>query len=302
MSQWIRRGLFAAATLAFLAGAGALAAVHMADSKMNRHIDIAPHDLVLPQDEQSLSRGRYLYATRGCVDCHGANGAGRRFIDDDGLRVAGPNITSGPGSVVTHYTPADWERTLRHGVKPNGRPLLIMPSQDYNRLTDADLGALVSYIRAMPQASGGPAEMQLPLPVRVLYGLGQIPDAASRIDHSLAPEAPVPPGATLAHGRYLAGMCIGCHGDQLTGGRIPGAPPSWPAAADLTLHPGSVMHDRYAQADAFRDMLRSGKRPDGSAIAVMPFESLRELTDEDMQALHLYLQSRGSVVTAQAPR
>ena len=57
-----------------------------------------------------------------------------------------PNISPGPGSVVAKYTPADWERSLRHGVKPDGRPLMIMPSEDYNRLTDADLGALVAYV------------------------------------------------------------------------------------------------------------------------------------------------------------
>ncbi|OWQ93190.1 cytochrome C [Roseateles aquatilis] len=297
MKHWIRRGLFGLATLAFLAGAGALAAVQMADTKMNRRIEVAGRDLHIPQDAKSLERGRYLYATRGCVDCHGANGAGRRFIDADGMRVAGPNLTAGPGSVTLGYTPSDWDRTLRHGVKPDGRPLLIMPSQDYNRLTDEDVGALVAYVQSMPQASGGPAEMQLPLPVRVLYGLGQIPDAASRINHDLPPEPPVPAGQTVAHGRYLAAMCIGCHGEKLQGGRIAGAPPSWPSAADLD-DPLGVMASRYGDAAAFAAMMRSGKRPDGSGIAVMPFESLRELSDDDIAALHRYIRLRGTQVAS----
>jgi hypothetical protein len=38
-------------------------------------------------------------------------------------------------------------------------------------------------------------------------------------------------------------------------------------------------------------MLKSGKRADGSAIQVMPFESLRALSDTDARALHLYLRS-----------
>lgn len=301
MNRWIQRGLFGLATLAFLAGACALAAVHMADTKMNRRIEVASRDVPIPADAASLARGRYLYATRGCVDCHGANGAGRRFIDDDGMRVAGPNLTTGPGGVTMGYTPADWERTLRHGVKPDGTPLLIMPSQDYNRLTDEDVGALVAYIRSMPQARGGPAEMQLPLPVRVLYGLGQIPDAASRIDHTLAPEAPVPAGRTVAHGRYLAAMCIGCHGEQLQGGRIPGAPPSWPEAANLADASGP-MASRYGDAATFARMMRSGQRPDGSTIAVMPFESLRELTDDDLAALHSYLTRHGTQVASSGGR
>ena len=77
--------------------------------------------------------------------------------------------------MVAKYTPADWERTLRHGVKPDGRPVMIMPSEDYNRLTDVDLGALVAYMRQLPPAAGGAAELVLPLPLRALYGLGHDP-------------------------------------------------------------------------------------------------------------------------------
>ena len=38
-------------------------------------------------------------------------------------------------------------------------------------------------------------------------------------------------------------------------------------------------------------MLRSGKRPDGTAITVIPFESLRELNDVDAQAVYAYLKT-----------
>jgi hypothetical protein len=39
-------------------------------------------------------------------------------------------------------------------------------------------------------------------------------------------------------------------------------------------------------------MLRSGRRPDGSAISpVMPFGSLRQMNDTDLRALYAYLKS-----------
>ena len=38
-------------------------------------------------------------------------------------------------------------------------------------------------------------------------------------------------------------------------------------------------------------MLKSGKRPDGGKIEVMPFEALAQLSDVDARALHLYLTS-----------
>ena len=37
--------------------------------------------------------------------------------------------------------------------------------------------------------------------------------------------------------------------------------------------------------------LRSGKRPDGTAITVMPFDSLRELNDVDARAVYAYLKT-----------
>lgn len=291
MNPWIRRGLAATTVLAMLAGTAVIAGLQLADERMNRRLVIAPHELPLPTDVQHLERGRYLYTTRGCADCHGADGGGRVFVDDGSVRLKGPNITAGAGSVTTDYRVADWERTLRHGVKPDGRPLRVMPSQDYARLTDDDLGALVAHVRALPAVAGSGADVRLPLPARVLYGFGQIPDAASLIDHSLPPARPVAEGVTLAHGRYVASMCIGCHGPQLAGGRIPGGPPDWPAAADLRPVAGGVMTTRYTDAQRLTAMLRSGRRPDGTAIAVMPFESLRHLSDVDAAALQLYLSS-----------
>jgi hypothetical protein len=35
-------------------------------------------------------------------------------------------------------------------------------------------------------------------------------------------------------------------------------------------------------------MLRSGKRPDGTPVVVMPFDALNALNDVDLQALYLH--------------
>lgn len=236
------------------------------------------------------AQGHYLFESRGCVLCHGANGAGRVFVDDGkGTRIAGPNITS--AGVTAAYQPQDWDRTVRHGVKPDGRPLMVMPSEDYNRFTDVDFTALVSYVRRLPPVQGGVvATVELPLPARVMYGYGLIPDAASTIDHRLPPSAPVVPAVTVEHGRYVANMCVGCHGEHYSGGKIPGGPPDWPAAANLTAGAGSVMQ-HYPTAEAFAAMFRSGKRPDGTTISVMPFESFTQMSDTDVRAVYAFLKT-----------
>ena len=286
--KWI--GIAAAAVVVI--GAGLVAAVTIvADRKHNRVVQV-PGIKPVPFTTESaaIERGKYLFASRGCGDCHGPNGAGRVFIDDEkgGMRVRSPNIS--PGSAVAKYGELDWVRAIRHGVKPDGRPLLIMPIEDYNRMTDADLGALVAYARSLPPAQGGGAEFQLPLPVRAVYAFGVLKDGPEKVDHSLPPAQPVAEGITRDHGAYVANLCKGCHNDRLSGGKIPGAPPTWPAAANLTAGEGSAMRG-YDSVDKFKAMLRSGKAPDGRQITVMPFATLREINDVDAAAMYEYLRS-----------
>ena len=292
MRKWIARSAVGLTVLVSGAGAAFMVLADMGESKLARRIDVAVTPVAFRSDAASIERGAYLFKSRGCGDCHGADGAGHVVVDDGkGLLVRSPDITPAPNGVVAAYTPADWVRTIRHGVKPDGRPVMIMPSEEYNRFVDADLAAVVAYARQLPAASGAKAEIRLPMPVRALYAAGVVKDASEKIDHSLAPAQPVPEGVTPAHGAYVANGCIGCHGARLAGGKIPGAPPDWPAAAKLTPGPGSAL-DRYPTADQFMAMLKTGKRPDGSSVStVMPFASLKEMNEVDVRALYLHLRS-----------
>jgi mono/diheme cytochrome c family protein len=193
--------------------------------------------------------------------------------------------------VVKDYTPVDWVRTLRHGVKPDGRPAIFMPSEDYARFTDDDLAALVAWLRHMPPVEGDGAVFELPAMLKALYAAGVVHDAAEVIDHRLPPSLPVPEAATAQHGAYVVNSCIGCHGNRLSGGKIPGTPPDWPPAANLTPGEGSVMA-HYPTYESFAAMFRNGRRPDGTPVSqVMPFLSLKEMNDTDVRALYLHLQT-----------
>lgn len=291
MKTWIKRTAVVVLGLAGAAIAAVVIAAQVGDHKAQRRIDVALTPVALRDDAASVERGRYLFRSRGCADCHGVDGSGRDVIDDGkGLLIHAPNITPAPGSATANYGADDWQRTIRHGVAPSGRPLLIMPSEDYNRLTDADLAAVVAYVRQLPATLGSGAVIHLPLPLKALYGVGLIRDAAEKIDHTLPPAEPVPEGISAAHGAYVANACIGCHGKGLSGGRIPGAPPEWPAAANLTPGSDSALA-RYPSDDAFVAMMRSGKRPDGSAVStVMPFAALGAMNDTDLRALYLHLK------------
>jgi len=291
MKTWIKSVAAAIAALVLLGLAGLALGVILGERKMARTLAVPVSPVSLRTDAAHIDNGRYLFSTRGCADCHGANGAGKQVVDEGGILVISPNITRGTGSATAAYAAIDWVRTLRHGVKPDGTPLMVMPSEDYNRLTDDDTSAIISYAQQLPPVAGNGAVMDLPWLYKVQYGFGMIRDAAEKIDHTLAPAAPHVVAASVAHGAYVANSCISCHGAKLSGGKIPGSPPEWPPAANLTPGKGSVM-PRYATLGAFEAMLRSGRRPDGSAISpIMPFASLGEMTDVDVAALHVYLAS-----------
>jgi mono/diheme cytochrome c family protein len=289
MNRWVKWTVATVGVVVVLVAGAAAVGYQLAERKMTRKVEVAITTVPYATDAQWLERGKYLFESRGCVECHGANGGGRVFLDNGkGLRIAGPNITA--GGVTARYQPQDWVRTLRHGVKPNGQPLMVMPSEDFNRLTDQDLASLVAYVRSLEARQGGAAVIEFPLPVRVLYGFGAIQDAAAKIDHSLPPAQPVPAAVNAQHGAYVANICIGCHGEHLSGGKIPGGPPDWPPAANITPGANSAMA-RYPDPAAFVAMLRSGKRPDGTPVRVMPFGSLSKLNDVDAQALYAYLKT-----------
>jgi mono/diheme cytochrome c family protein len=287
---------FVAVTLAIFIGLAAAAIaglVWMGERKLERTVDIRVVPVAYTKDAQALKLGKYLFDSRGCAECHGADGRGKAFIDDTsaGMYVRSPNLTTGANSAVATYTEADWVRAIRHGVSPTGHALLVMPSEDYNRFTDADFAALVAYVRSLPPVAGEPVLMRLPIPVRALYGAGLIKDASEKIDHRLPPSVPVAVGATVEHGAYVANMCIGCHGHGLSGGRIAGGPPDWPPAANLTPGEGSVM-PQYDTVEKFTTMMRTGKRPDGSNVdKAMPFEALKNVNDVDLQAIYAFLKT-----------
>lgn len=279
------------AVVVVLIGIAALLVPVLADRKMARVVPVDPAPVAPATAPEALARGKYLFETRGCADCHGDNGAGHRVIDDPktGMLVFAPNIT--PGGVVAKYTAQDWVRAIRHGLKPNRTPVIVMPSEDYNRLSDEDLAALVGYARTLPAASGGDARIELPLVVKALYAVGFVKDSAEKIDHGLPPAQPVAPKADPEHGRYVAYMCTGCHGPGFAGGRVPGSPPDWPPASNLTPGEGTVLA-RYDTVDKFKAMMRTGRRPDGSAVStVMPFPSLKRINDVELEAMYAFFRT-----------
>src|SRR5690606_1051994 len=105
-----------------------------------KRYQITPVPIGIPIAQGSAERGAHLYATRGCADCHGGDLGGAKVVDEPPVgRLYGPNLTKGQGGVVADYRDEDWVRAIRHGVNPQGRPLVLMPSMEYSEFSEQDL-------------------------------------------------------------------------------------------------------------------------------------------------------------------
>lgn len=244
--------------------------------------------------ERALERGRHLVEARyACADCHGEDFGGGVMVDAFPIGTfLGPNLTSGEGSRVADYTPADWDRIVRHGIRPDGLPA-VMPSEDFLRMSDQELSDIVAYIASLDPVDNEVPPSKLGPLGRVLVATGGIQWSADMIDAHFDDHPAIPPATevSLDFGEHLAGVCAGCHGVELTGGPIKGGDPAWPPAANLTPHAEGLQGWGY---DDFRRAMVEGRRPDGSEIAepmtlVTPIA--RRMSDVEMEALWMYLTS-----------
>jgi cytochrome c553 len=242
----------------------AVAIYLVSESRLNQTIHAPVESIVVPTDISSIQRGQHLAgAIALCADCHGANMAGRVVIDDASARIIAPNLTRGRAGI----SDADIARAIRYGVSPNGRRLVLMPFENYNRFGDDDLGALVAYIRSLPAIQNTLPTSEVRPIGRALLATGRLQLLPAVVVDPTVPRPAAPePGLTPAYGEYLAAIagCARCH--------TLGAPGDW------------------SDADFLRAM-RTGRRPDGRMFeASMPWQYFAQMTDLELRAIWRFLQ------------
>lgn len=77
----------------------------------------------------------------------------------------------------------------------------------------------------------------------------------------------------------------------MSGGAIPGFPSSWPPAPNLTFGVGSALPSWMT--DGFINTIRTGIAPEGIKLRAeyMPWESYKFMSDDELKAVWVYLQS-----------
>lgn len=236
----------------------------------------------------AVSRGQHLVDTRvACKGCHGPDLGGGVVINIPIVAYwAAPNLTTGEGGVTRDFTPQDWDRAVRHGVRKGGRSS-TMPSEEFRNLSDHELSDIVAYVRSVPPVNRDVGKVKLGPVFAFLFATNPGSSLAFVADHH-QPHAAEPPGgeSATALGEHIVQVCRGCHGPNLSGGKMQGDP-DMPIVANITPHESGLK--AWTAAD-FTRALKEGKRPDGSAISErMPWRIYGQMTDAEIAAMWAYL-------------
>ena len=179
-----------------------------------RSYDVPLSSFNAPDDRKAVRRGERLATIYGCNNCHGADLTGSDLFNEPGVaHITAPNLTQ----AVKDYTDGQLERLIRHGIKSDGRSAWIMPAMMFNRLTDADLGAITAYVRSFPAKEGIERQTSIGPLGRIGILTGQFTPQAAQVK-SLPQLATAAADDPLSQGRYLVmTSCTECHGARLEG-------------------------------------------------------------------------------------
>lgn len=263
------------------------------------------------RDPAVIERGRYLAThVSHCPACHGPAEKVARWElgprDDlrGGFGIPGgpfgtffpPNLTPDEETGLGRWSDGEIARAIRTGVLKDGSVGIVMQSA-VGELSDEDLTAIVSYLRAIPP-------IRHPVPKDQL---GFLAKAMGGMFHPRRGERPADaPGPSVERGAYLAkgpAICIGCHTDRDPLRDFALTSPPFAGRSEATVHRD---HEGYEFAppnltpdprtgriagwteEQFVQRFRAGRVLPGSP---MPWESFSGMSDDDLKSLYRYLKS-----------
>ena len=246
--------------------------------KLNARHEVAGLGLRMAPSPSMVEEGQRLAHVNGCFGCHGEDLAGHLFVDKLFIgRLSGHNLTR----FVPEYTDEQLTNVIRGGVKSDGTGNIFMPSHAMVRLADADIAAIIAYLRTVERRPDAAKDTSLGLLARALVVIGMIPIEPDIVDPAeLGPRER--PTASDALGRYVARTtCAYCHGLDLHGEEQVESPNLF-----------SIV-PAYSLAD-FRTLLSTGIAMGGRKLGLMTEMSqsaLKYMSDDEVAAVYAYLSA-----------
>jgi len=262
--------------------------------------------------ETQLERGKYLdESIMGCGNCHTPVGPDGPILDKalsggppigegTAFTAVPSNITPDPETGIGTWTDAEIRTAIRQGKRPpnahNGGTLIgpPMPFGQYRGIADADIDAVVAYLRTVPAVKNAVAKST--------YHSALPPTWGPPIDKPIA--AP-PVSDRVAYGAYLAGPlghCVECHTPMGpdhrrqfatllgAGGTQFNGPSGLSVAKNITSDPEQGL-GKWTDAEIER-AIRTGIDKDGHPLKPpMGYGYYSRISADDMAALIAWLRS-----------
>lgn len=255
-------------------------------------------------DADMVARGKYVATASDCVACHTAPGGAAMA---GGLPLATPigaiiatNITPSKENGIGNYTLEQFDRAVRKGVRADGKNLYpAMPYTAYAQLTDDDIAALYAYFmnEVAPVNTNSP-ETKLPFPFNIRLSMA----AWNLLFLDSGPYKPDPAqSAEWNRGAYLVqgpAHCGTCHtprnlfmaentSSEMAGGEVgPWHAPNITSDANSGIGGWSI-----EELVAYMRDGHTAKSQAAGPMAEAIDHSLRFLTEEDLQAMAVYLKT-----------
>jgi mono/diheme cytochrome c family protein len=260
---------------------------------------------------EEIARGKYIFGATGGCGCHTApkgpaNAGGRKYDGPFGT-VYSNNITPDTKTGIGGWTDEQIITAIRLGRRPNGERILpVHPFTSFNGMADADLKALVAFLRTVPpvERPNTPKKITIPMFESIFLPAWLMAFAATETP---PPAAPV---SGVARGEYLVralGHCGECHtprsamtmavdNSRFLAGNPKKTGPEGQAAPNITPDKATGVGDWTEEQ--LVTYLGTGDRPDGDVAGGLMGENIqgtlagyKDLTKADLQAIARYLKS-----------
>lgn len=280
--------------------------------RYDRVFDVPEVALSASTDPAVIEQGRYLsYGPAHCAYCHTpieawpAIDAGEEPPMSGGVPFVTPlatihsaNITPDVETGIGAVTDGQLARMLRHNVKRDGRAAI--PFMEFYELSDADVVAILSYLRATEPARNEVPATRFTALGKAIMAFAIVPGGPTDTPPATSP----PEDGSILRGAYLANSvagCAGCHsqrdlrdgsyiGPRFAGGmamEMEDDPTRVFVTPNLTPDPAYGIIADWT-VDQFVQRFRAGALVPGSH---MPWGAYQRMSDDDLLAVHRYLMT-----------
>jgi mono/diheme cytochrome c family protein len=278
--------------------------------RVNRKFDAPYPDIHATSDPKMIARGEAIaYGAGHCVNCHTSDAEAASVKSGGMPMLAGgqvfqlplgniytPNLTPDRTTGIGRYTDVQIARVIRYGVMPDGRAAL--PFMEYHILSDEDLTALLSFLRAQKPVRRDVPDHELTFLGKAVFAFLIKPIGPSATPLKVTPaEEP-----TVERGEYVANsvaVCAECHTKRnrvdgsFIGQRFAGGMVFETDDPNRIIVSPNLTPSKYGRITSWSEEQFVGRFGAGVGIphTHMPWRQFQRMSENDKRAIYRYLRT-----------